>query len=89
MSFYDINEVFAISFCLADSYSGDVLQFFHCNRIGSGHRFKRRVCKGLEFGELLDEIEAIVYSGTKISIDYYINEVVNLIACKYSEYSPF
>ncbi len=33
--------------------------------------------KGLEFGELLDEIEAIVYSGTKISIDYYINEVMD------------
>ena len=31
--------------------------------------------KGLEFNELLDEIEAIVYSGTKINIDYYINEV--------------
>lgn len=27
--------------------------------------------KGLEFGELLDEIEAIVYSGTKINIDYF------------------
>ena len=26
------------------------------------------------FDELLDEIESIVYSGTKINIDYYINE---------------
>ncbi|MCM1520284.1 MAG: DNA helicase RecQ [Lachnoclostridium sp.] len=30
--------------------------------------------KGLEFSELLDEIEAIVYSGTKININYFINE---------------
>lgn len=28
--------------------------------------------KGLEFEELLDEIEAIVYSGTKLNIDYFI-----------------
>ncbi len=33
--------------------------------------------KGLEFTELLDEIEAIVYSGTKISIDYFLNEVMD------------
>ena len=33
--------------------------------------------KGLEVNELLDEIEAIVYSGTKINIDYYINEVMD------------
>ena len=33
--------------------------------------------KGLEFGELLDEIEAIVYSGTKININYYINEIID------------
>ena len=26
--------------------------------------------KGIEFEELLDEIEAIVYSGTKLNIDY-------------------
>ena len=30
--------------------------------------------KGLEFGELLDEIEAIVYSGTKINIDYFMHD---------------
>ena len=30
--------------------------------------------KGLDFGELLDEIESIVYSGTKINIDYYLEE---------------
>ncbi len=35
------------------------------------------VAKGIEFGELLDEIEAIVYSGTKINIDYFINEVMD------------
>ncbi|WP_301197153.1 DNA helicase RecQ [uncultured Muribaculum sp.] len=33
--------------------------------------------KGLEFGELLDAIEAIVYSGTKISIDYFLNEIMD------------
>ena len=35
------------------------------------------VTKGLEFNELLDEIEAIVYSGTRINIDYFINEVMD------------
>ena len=33
--------------------------------------------KGLEFTELLDEIEAIVYSGTKINIDYFLNDVMD------------
>lgn len=33
--------------------------------------------KGLEFSELLDEIEAIVYSGTRINIDYFLNDVVD------------
>lgn len=33
--------------------------------------------KGLEFGELLDEVEAIVYSGTKINIDYFLHEVID------------
>ena len=33
--------------------------------------------KCMEFGELLDEIEAIVYSGTKININYFINEVID------------
>ena len=33
--------------------------------------------KGLEFGELLDEIEVIVYSGTKINIDYFISEIMD------------
>lgn len=32
---------------------------------------------GLDFDELLDEIEAIVYSGTKINIDYFLNEVMD------------
>jgi ATP-dependent DNA helicase RecQ len=32
--------------------------------------------KGLDMTELLDEIEAIVYSGTKINIDYFLNEVM-------------
>lgn len=33
--------------------------------------------KDLEFDELLTEIEAIVYSGTKIDISYYIDEVID------------
>lgn len=33
--------------------------------------------KCMEFGELLDEIEAIVYSGTKININYFVNEVID------------
>ena len=33
--------------------------------------------KGLDFSELLDEIEAIVYSGTKLNIDYFIEEVID------------
>ncbi|MDR1632862.1 MAG: DNA helicase RecQ [Dysgonamonadaceae bacterium] len=32
------------------------------------------LAKGLEADELLDEIEAIVYSGTKINIDYFLYE---------------
>lgn len=33
--------------------------------------------KGIEFSELLDELEAIVYSGTKINIDYFLDEVID------------
>ena len=33
--------------------------------------------KGLEMSELLDEIEAIVNSGTKLDLDYYLNEVLD------------
>ena len=33
--------------------------------------------KGLDFNELLTEIEAIVYSGTKINISYFLNEVMD------------
>lgn len=33
--------------------------------------------KCMEFAELLDNIEAIVYSGTKININYFINEVID------------
>lgn len=31
----------------------------------------------LDFGELLDEIESIVYSGTKINLNYFINDVMD------------
>ena len=30
--------------------------------------------KGMDMDELLDELEAIVYSGTKLSLDYYIDQ---------------
>jgi len=33
--------------------------------------------KGLDITELLDEIEAIVYSGTKINIDYFLEDVMD------------
>ena len=33
--------------------------------------------KGLEFGELLDEVEAIVYSGTRLNIDYFLQEIMD------------
>ncbi|MBO6144468.1 MAG: DNA helicase RecQ [Prevotella sp.] len=33
--------------------------------------------QGLDFGELLDEVEAIVYSGTKLNIDYFLDEVMD------------
>ena len=35
------------------------------------------VAKGIEFNELLDEVEAIVYSGTKLNIDYFLNEIMD------------
>lgn len=33
--------------------------------------------KGLEFNELLDQVEAIVYSGTKININYFLDDVMD------------
>lgn len=33
--------------------------------------------KGLDFSELLDKIEAIVYAGYKVNINYYIDEVID------------
>ena len=33
--------------------------------------------KGIDFSDLLDEIEAIVYSGTKLNIDYFLEEVMD------------
>jgi ATP-dependent DNA helicase RecQ len=35
------------------------------------------ISKGLEFDELLSEIETIVYSGTRLNIDYFIEEVMD------------
>ncbi len=32
---------------------------------------------GIEFEDLLDEIDAIVYSGTKLNIDYFIDEIMD------------
>ncbi|TGY77301.1 DNA helicase RecQ [Lepagella muris] len=33
--------------------------------------------KGLEFDEFIDELEAIVDAGTKINIDYFLNEIMD------------
>jgi len=33
--------------------------------------------KGMEFPDLLREMEAIVYSGTKLSLNYYVNEKID------------
>lgn len=33
--------------------------------------------RGLEFGEMLDELEAIVYAGTKINISYFLDEIID------------
>lgn len=33
--------------------------------------------KGIEMDDLISEIEAIVYSGTRINIDYQINEILD------------
>ncbi len=33
--------------------------------------------KGIDFPELLDEVEAIVYSGTRLNIDYFLNEIMD------------
>ena len=35
------------------------------------------ISKGVEFDELLDDIESIVYSGTKLNIDYFIEEILD------------
>ena len=33
--------------------------------------------KGMDFEELLEEVEAIVYSGTKLDITYFLNEIMD------------
>jgi ATP-dependent DNA helicase RecQ len=33
--------------------------------------------KGMEFSDLLREMEAIVYSGTKLSLEYYVDETID------------
>lgn len=35
------------------------------------------ISKGIEFSELLNEVEAIVFSGTKINIDYFLEEIMD------------
>ena len=37
----------------------------------------RLIQLGIEFEELLDEIEAIVYSGTKLNIDYFLEDIMD------------
>lgn len=53
-------------------------------KVGIIHSIDRKVAlddiavaNGIEFDKLLDEIEAIVYSGTKINIDYFIEDVID------------
>jgi len=33
--------------------------------------------KGMDFEDMLSEVEAIIYAGTKINIDYFLNEVMD------------
>lgn len=35
------------------------------------------ISKGIEFEELLDAVESIVYSGTKLNIDYFLEDVMD------------
>lgn len=35
------------------------------------------ISKGMDFDELLSEVESIVYSGTKLNIDYFLNEILD------------
>ncbi|MBQ2877897.1 MAG: DNA helicase RecQ, partial [Bacteroidaceae bacterium] len=35
------------------------------------------ISKGIEFDELLDAVESIVYSGTKLNIDYFLEDVMD------------
>lgn len=35
------------------------------------------ISKGIDFSDLLEEIEAIVYSGTKLNIDYFLDEIMD------------
>jgi ATP-dependent DNA helicase RecQ len=37
--------------------------------------------RGLEMNELLSEIESIVYSGTRVNIDYYIDQIMDEDQC--------
>ena len=37
----------------------------------------RTICSSLSPRELLDEIEAIVFSGTKLKLDYYIEQALD------------
>ena len=43
------------------------------------------IAQGIDFEELLDEVEAIVYSGTKLNIDYFLEEVMDDIYEYFSE----
>ena len=35
------------------------------------------ISRGVEFEELLEEVESIVYSGTKLNIDYFLEEIMD------------
>ena len=45
------------------------------NSVRSAHKI--HLMTELDFNEFLDEVEAIVYSGTKINIDYFLDEIMD------------
>ena len=59
-----------------DSKSKLIVMIIHKIDLNVGLEDIAEACN-LEFGELLDEIEGIVYSGMKLNIDYYLNEIMD------------
>ena len=69
-------------FILAGVFAKDMV-LFDCGRIGhAGATYKAieycgSTIRGLEMDELMSEIEAIVATGTKLNLDYYIRQEVD------------